>query len=200
MTSTPGRNGSPTIDEYKSLMQANRQLREEFRPIYLRELRVKIPMHDFVRFMENFVDPDYVPKDYKHIKLKPKESDEDLTMDLLAMGKAADTCNINFSKLGGRYDIRDPVGLLYFLIPTATEWYDLVKEEKINSMRLEYRAEPGRNGEHRYHLIIDFNTKGDKSYTLRSRKDSSQHCCDVVCSIMHAMGLDTLKDGWAPMI
>ncbi|KAF2832693.1 hypothetical protein CC86DRAFT_377817 [Ophiobolus disseminans] len=199
MTCKPGRSSRPLANTYISLMYVNRQIRAEFRPIYLREQRAEIAIDQFVRYMQDFIDPHGLTKEYTHITLDTQDYTADYSLDLLALGKLAVDRRIDYFNVDPLQDKRNPVTLLNCLTVRARDWYPALQGKYIESMRLDYRANPAHPPS-RHRICINFNNTGRERYSFPTRESSVKFRSDMVWSIVQSMAFDQLDERWAPVV
>jgi hypothetical protein len=129
----------PLIDTYNGLMQLNRQVRKEFRPIFLRERRVQLPPSRLVRYIEDFArhNPDYLPMDFSHIVLGTYDGFWENNVDLIALGKAASTQHLNLSGLNNVRECKTLKDLITHLLLRKEKWVPLLLDSTMSRLHLE---------------------------------------------------------------
>lgn len=181
----------PHQNTHIGFMQVSHQIRQEFRPILLREQRVVICPNQLPNYLEDFVDPQSEPKDSTHILF----GHGGRAIDLLALGKVAITRPLNFSHECYETDF----WWFKHLMQRASRWYSLMDTLGVDAMSSEYRLNPNSTrGVH--YLFIDFEVYHSLRHTLPCRKDTAQCRQDLTWKIIEAMDLDQLNDISTPTV
>jgi hypothetical protein len=108
-------------------MQLNRKVREDFRPIFLRERRVQLHPSRLARYIEDFAlhNPKYLPMDFGHVVLENYKDFWKNNIDLITLGKAAFARHPSLSGLNNVQECKTLKDLVTYLLLRKAKWLHL---------------------------------------------------------------------------